>query len=57
MKKNQTLPPGADASSDLPMDFTRYLGERLNLPEGEVLSLLGQCLVEYKPVRPVQGPR
>ena len=33
-----------------PVDFAEYLSKRLCLPPAEALSVLGRCLLEYKPL-------
>jgi hypothetical protein len=35
---------------DMPLDFTRYLSERLGLSEHETTALLGAWLLTYEPL-------
>lgn len=40
----------AESGKGLPVDFAEYLSERLHLPPAEALTVLGRCLLEYKPL-------
>jgi hypothetical protein len=42
--------PDMSALEDLPIDFTRYLSQRLGLSAEEAANLLGAWLKDYEPV-------
>ena len=42
--------PDMSALEDLPIDFTRYLSQRLGLSAEEAANVLGAWLKDYEPV-------
>lgn len=42
--------PDMSALEDLPIDFTRYLSQRLGLTAEEAANVLGSWLKDYEPV-------
>jgi hypothetical protein len=44
--------PASEHASELPLDFTQFLSERLSLEPPATLAMLGTFLLNFEPTRP-----
>jgi hypothetical protein len=44
--------PASGQASELPLDFTQFLSERLSLEPPATLAMLGTFLLNFEPARP-----